>query len=308
MTTITLITLMLTTTPNPQAAVPGTCGPVTIYIVDGSCAARPAAPRYNRLPPARYFNPAIPPVPAAKPPAVPQVRRDPGEPAVPAAPAFLTNRHVPGVEYGMHTTTLFPTAETVDKGHAYYDFQFLGLYSGVQYGMTENLELGVKVIVPFAIATAIEHDLLEPFLKYGVHVSAKYRFYKGEHLSLSARVSLPLPSAELIGTLKYGRFDVTGAVGIMLPLETDVAMTWTRATARFRISPELHLFAEYAAMRLFDGYSESVTSMATVALRRIKGRFSYDLGFGAMKMAEADDEYDDGVDIPIVYINFGYAL
>ncbi|MBU1238530.1 hypothetical protein KKF84_20995 [Myxococcota bacterium] len=316
MNTLLIIHMFLFTNPQayqsaPRAPEPSArcSAPVTVYVIESGCAVKPAPTKYGRLPRASYLGPRSTSQRPAR-----QITRDPGEnrataATVPEAPQFLKNKHLPGIDYGSHTSTLFPTAVTMEKGHTYYDFQFLGMYSGVQYGVSENLELGVKVVVPFAIATAIEHDLLEPFLKYGVHFSAKYRIYKGENLHLSARLTLPVPSAEVIGTLVLGRFDFTGALGVMVPLDSDVQMTWARATVRWKISPEIHLFGEYSQMKIFsNGMDDSALTMAVVALRRIKGRFSYDLGFGSVRVGEKNDDYSSNVDLPILYVNFGYAL
>lgn len=219
----------------------------------------------------------------------------------------MKKQSLPGLDYGRHHTTLFNTAEPVEKGHKYYDFMMLGLYSGVQYGISENLEIGFKTVVPFLIATAIETDLFTDFLKYGVQLNAKYRFYKGENLHLAVRITAPLPSAELIATYNLGDLQMTGAVGVMLPLESEMAMTWWRASAKWKISRGLHLVGEYAQMlAAFENGTTAVNTLSTVAIRKINGRWSWDLGVGGIKTVESDEDYDDVM--PILYVNFGYEI
>jgi hypothetical protein len=217
----------------------------------------------------------------------------------------LLKKTIPGIEATAHTTTLFSTAETVQKGHMYYDYQFLGMYSGAQWGVSENLELGVKVVIPLLIGTVYENDLQETLLKYGVHLSAKYRIFKSKHLHLAIKASIPVPTGELIGTVKFGNFSLTGALGILAPLQADEFVTWARATARLNLSTNFQLFYEFSKFNFHEG--DDVLSsliMGVFALRRISGKYNYDIGIGTVR----SDESNDSMAFPIAYINIGYSI
>ncbi|MBU1240561.1 hypothetical protein KJ865_12695, partial [Myxococcota bacterium] len=199
-----------------------------------------------------------------------------------------------------HTTSLFPTAITLPKGREFQDYRLFGLLSGVQYGVTDRLELGYKIVTPFVIGVMAEPDVFPYFLMWGVQANFKYQLVKGEFFNLAVMGAGPSPMGEVIVTLGGAKRALTMAAGAMHFLDSEVSLQWYRISGKLRLSSKAQLFGEYMDISTVGNPDDGMV-LSSVALRRFWGRFNVDFGLGYMR------EKNDTDGLPLLYLNFGYS-
>jgi hypothetical protein len=203
------------------------------------------------------------------------------------------------VDLTPHTTSLFPTAVTLPKGRSFQDYRFFGMLSGSQYGVTDRLEMGYKIVTPFVFVVMADAENFEPFLKYGVHVNAKYQLVKGDTFNLAISGSGPSPQGEIIATVGSQNSSITGAVGGMHFLDSDMYLAWYRLSGKLRVSKNVQLFGEHLAVK-FSEIPDDTLRVSTLALRKFWGKFNVDFGAGIIT-------YNHEFGFPVMYLNFGYS-